>query len=258
MFTTQELREAAEARRAALGSAGTRAERSAAVAVPCGASRSRPFAAQLRAKDVEKDGKSFVQLDGYASAYERSYDMWDFWGPYTEVVSAGAGSESLASSPDVSFLLNHKGMTMARTTNGTLTLSEDDNGLRAVAELNPKRGDIADLLEAIRDGVITEMSFAFRITDGQWSPDYTEYRINSYDINRGDVSAVNYGANPHTSIEARSAEFLEMLGNLEGTALRAAHARLSARLGVPAQGAAPVSSGPSVAFLRAQLEAGRI
>jgi hypothetical protein len=32
------------------------------------------------------------------------------------------------------------------------------------------------------------MSFAFRIKEGRWSPDYSEYRINEYDIDRGDVS----------------------------------------------------------------------
>ena len=146
---------------------------------------------------------------------------------------------------------------MARTTNGTLTLSEDENGLQSTARLNPKRGDVNDLVEAIRDGDVTEMSFAFRIVEGQWSPDYTEYRINSYDIDRGDVSAVNYGANPTTSIEARSAEFLAMLDGIEGTALRAAHAALGARLGITVPAPIEVPSGASLAFLRAQIEAGR-
>ena len=71
-----------------------------------------------------------------------------------------------------------------------------------------------DLTAAIADGAVTEMSFAFRITDGQWSPDYTEYRINAVDLDRGDVSAVTYGANPHTSIEARAASLLAALDHM--------------------------------------------
>jgi L-ascorbate metabolism protein UlaG (beta-lactamase superfamily) len=47
------------------------------------------------------------------------------------------------------------------------------------------------------------MSFAFRIESGQWSPDYTEYRINRYDIHRGDVAIVGYGANPATTATMR-------------------------------------------------------
>ena len=78
--------------------------------------------------------------------------------------------------------------------------------------------------------VTTEMSFAFQIKTGSWSPDYTEYTIQRYDINRGDVSAVNYGANPHTSIAARSAEFLQLLEGVDGAALRAAHDRLGERV----------------------------
>jgi hypothetical protein len=49
------------------------------------------------------------------------------------------------------------------------------------------------------------MSFAFRIESGQWSPDYTEYRINRYDIHRGDVAIVGYGANPYTGASPAAA-----------------------------------------------------
>lgn len=58
---------------------------------------------------------------------------------------------------------------------------------------------MAFIAPKLRSGLIDEMSFAFRIVEGVWSPDYTEYRINSYDIHRGDVAIVGFGANPHTS-----------------------------------------------------------
>lgn len=166
-----------------------------------------PVPAEMRATTVQRDGKSYLKLDGYASAYERGYEMWDWAGEYTEVVSAGAGSVSLAAGPDVSFLINHRGLPLATTRAGTLELAEDDTGLRSVSYMNPKRQDAADLYAAIDDGDVREMSFAFRIESGRWSPDYTEYRIDAYDIDRGDTSAVTYGANPHTSIGARAARF---------------------------------------------------
>ncbi|HET8661031.1 MAG TPA: HK97 family phage prohead protease [Micromonosporaceae bacterium] len=166
-----------------------------------------PVPAEMRAATVQRDGKQYLRLDGYASVYEQPYEMYDMFGVYTEVVSAGAGSESLATGPDVSFLVNHRGLPLATTRAGTLELAEDDTGLRSVSYMNPKRQDAADLYAAIDDGDVREMSFAFRIVSGQWSPDYTEYRISVYDIDRGDTSAVTYGANPHTSISARAARF---------------------------------------------------
>lgn len=222
------IREAA-ARRAAAARADDGAGQNRAAAIPCGASRSQTFPSQLRAKKIEQDGKQFWQVEGYATVYERGYDMWDWAGPYTEVVSAGAADETLAANPDVVFLVNHRGLAMARTTNGTLTLWSDATGMGDRALLNPGRQDVKDLVLGIEDGTITEQSFAFMITSGQWSPDYSEYRINAFDIERGDVSAVNYGANPHTSIAARSQEILAALDHLPAGAARAALERLNHR-----------------------------
>ena len=72
----------------------------------------------------------------------------------------------------------------------------------------------------------------FRITDGQWSPDYTEYRINAFDLERGDVGPVTYGANPHTSVAARSGEFLRSIQSLPPIVAREAYTLLSKRADV--------------------------
>ena len=233
------------ARRAAVEAADT-------TAPPSGPQRSQRFASQLRAQVVEADGKQFARLVGCASVVERGYEMWDAFGEYVEVVDAHAFDHTLAANPDVVFLLNHAGLAMARTTNGSLTLSVDDEGLQTEAMLNPQRSDVADLLAAIDDGVVTEMSFAFRITDGAWSPDYSEYRILRVDLDRGDVSAVNYGANPHTSIAARTRQLFDAIDTLEGPALAAAHARLAAKLATSTP-----AGGSQIAMLRARLDTDR-
>ena len=160
----------------------------------------------LRAADDADDGP--LHFTGYASVYERGYEMWDFYGPYTEIVSAGAGALSLARADlDVPLVLQHQSLRrIARTTNGTLTLSEDETGLLVDAPaLDPRDHDGAYIAPKIRAELIDEMSFMFRIERGQWSPDYSEYRIEQYDIHRGDVAIVGYGANPHTSGSARTA-----------------------------------------------------
>jgi Escherichia/Staphylococcus phage prohead protease len=127
--------------------------------------------------------------------------MWDMFGPYDEIVSAGAFTDTLNRADlDVPLVLQHDQLRrIARTTAGSLLLAEDDQGLRVSApELNPDDVDVAYIVPKLRSGLIDEMSFAFRIDSGQWSPDYTEFRINRVDIHRGDVAIVGFGANPYT------------------------------------------------------------
>lgn len=203
-------------------------------ALPGAAARLETFRAYFRREQVVVNGKQMAALDGYASITGIEYEMWDMFGPYGEMVSPTAFDTTLAANPDVAFLLNHKGMTMARTIakpgyEPTLMLDADPRGLHARAIVNPERSDIADLLTAIDDGLITEMSFAFMITEGGWDDDWEHFTIESVDIDRGDVSAVNYGANPYTSIEARSREILSDLQRLPDGAQRAALAALRRR-----------------------------
>lgn len=230
-------------------------EQRRAAGIPADGARLRAFPAQqLRAQTVERDGQERIQLAGYATMFERTYDMWDMFGPYQEGVSRGALDRSLAEAPDVAFLVNHKGVTMARTTSGTLELAADSTGLAVVAYLNPKRQDVKDLVHAIEDRDVDQMSFAFRIPEGggRWSDDFSEFWITEADINRGDVSAVNYGANPYTSIAARSGAVLADIDHLPLGAARAARERLNSRLGSQTE---VVSTGRSTALIRALLEA---
>ena len=159
---------------------------------------------QLRAKG---DDGAALQFDGLASATEQGYEMWDFYGPYTEIVSAGAFTDTLNRSDlDVPLVLGHDQLRrIARTTNGTLTLEEANDGLRVLAELDPADPDVSYIAPKLRAGLIDEMSFAFRIVRGQWSPDYTEYRIQAVELHRGDVAIVGFGASPFTDAALRGA-----------------------------------------------------
>jgi len=150
-----------------------------------------------------------LHFTGHATTYERGYEMWDWAGPYTEIVSAGAGEKSLKTPGlDVPLVLNHDSLRrIATTLTGTLSLSEEDAGLLVDApDLDPDDHDVAYIAPKLRSQMVTEMSFRFRILRGQWSPDYTEYRIEEYDIHRGDVAIVGYGANPTTDGSLRSAD----------------------------------------------------
>lgn len=210
--------------------------------VPAGSARLQAFAAQLRVAElVDWEGEKRHQLDGIASTTEQPYPMWDFFGEYDEVIDGHAFDATLAADPDVAFLVNHRGVTMARTRGRrSLQLSVSSLGLNSTAYVNPERQDVRDLVVAVKDRDITEMSFAFRIEDGVWNDDFTLFRILRVNLDRGDVSAVNYGANPYTSIAARSGELLRDLERLPAGAARAALDRLSARTDL---GGAPPRAG---------------
>jgi HK97 family phage prohead protease len=230
--TDAERRHAGQARADAAGDrpgAYAMAKRKA----PAGVSQARTaaFPAQLRAKLVDYNGQQRYHVVGHASVVERPYEMWDTFGPYMEVIDRNAFTSTLAAGPDVAFLVNHRGITMARTTNDSLRLSMDDVGLAVEAWLNPKRQDVSDLVVAIEDGDITEMSFAFMLGDagGTWSTDFQTFRVNEADLDRGDVSAVTYGANPYTDVAARSREVLRDLDHLPAGAAAAALVRLQQR-----------------------------
>ena len=164
-------------------------------------------------------GGTNLKFEGYASVtcssmddLSHCYEMEDWLGPYQEGVVRGAFTKTLAENADVAFLANHGGMTMARTKPGTLQLFEDLVGLHVEATLNPTRSDVQILQAAVADGAVDEMSFAFRVVRQTWSwlednGEIDRRWLQEVNLDKGDVSPVNYGANPHTGglVSMRSA-----------------------------------------------------
>jgi HK97 family phage prohead protease len=152
-------------------------------------------------KDLElrQDGDSNVVV-GYASVFNTlSNDMG-----FREIIAEGAFDGRL--SDDVRFLINHDGLPLARTTNGTLRLSTDATGLRYEAEVaNTSLG--RDLVELMKNGTINQSSFAFTVDDDSWE---VKDGMNVRTINKVsrlyDVSAVTYPAYEEASVGLRSME----------------------------------------------------
>ena len=162
-----------------------------------GAPERRSYAAEYQVRGI---ANSKVELTGYASVFDAGYSMQDGFGDYTEIVRRGAFATTLGTTPDVAYLTNHAGLTMARTLSGSLRLAEDRTGLHTVATVNIARGDVRDLVTAIEDGDVDQMSFGFRVVQQEWSPDFGQRSMLELDLHRGDVSAVNFGASPTTSV----------------------------------------------------------
>ena len=213
-------------------------------------------------------GVEFVHLSGIASVTDTPYEMWDFYGPYVERVARDAFSDSLSRQPDVAFLANHEGLSLARTRAGTLLLSSTANGLAAEAWLNPQRPDAGALITAIKDGCIDQMSFGAMLQDGLWNDDFTEFTLTRLDLDCGDVSAVNFGANPHTSIAARARRVIDEIERMPEVVARAAWQRLDKRFrsapattagtataAPPTPAGPPVEMGRSIALVHASLMA---
>lgn len=190
--------------------------------------RAYPVRLEVRAK---AGATAVSTIEGYASATEQPYEMYDWLGPYTEVVRQGAFGKTLGETPQVQLLLNHGGLSMAYTKAGSLRLSEDSTGLHMEADVNTGRADVGDMVAAIEDGAVDEMSFAFRVTRQLWSPDFDQRDILEVDIHRGDVSVVNFGANPATSVDAMRARDIDAM---DEAGARALLERLQARLAPPA------------------------
>lgn len=150
--------------------------------------------------EVRSLAGSKVELEGYASTYEKPYQMYDQFGPYTETARSGMCAKTLSEGAQVSYLANHSGLTLASTAADSLRISEDSSGLHTIGTFNTARSDVRDLVIAVEDGEIREMSFAFRVLRQDWSDAFDKRDLIEVDLNRGDVSAVNFGANPLTSV----------------------------------------------------------
>ena len=141
-------------------------------------------------------------LSGYACVTGSPYTVYDWLGEFQETVSRGAFAKTLAEQDDVRLLFNHDGIPLARTKSGTLTLEEDEKGLRCEAELDDASPLVQQVSSAMNRGDLDQMSFAFQVMRQEWNGDFSQRFINEAKL--FDVSVVTYPANPATSASLRS------------------------------------------------------
>jgi HK97 family phage prohead protease len=149
------------------------------------------------------------------------YDQLSSYGvPYSgcrERIARGAFKASLASDQPVLMDYNHSSdaLPLGSTKNGTLGLTDLDDGLHFTLRLNPKVSLHRDVHELCRSGTLNKCSFLFGVapSDDSWSEEDDEndrsqhYRLRT--VNRGTLfglSLVNYPAydGPTTYAGARS------------------------------------------------------
>lgn len=142
--------------------------------------------------------ESFV-VEGYATTFDVPYEMY---GGYYEQINRSALDN--ADMSDVIFQYDHQGMVMARQRNNTLAVSCDDHGLFVHADLSGSEQG-RNLYEAIKNGLVDRMSWAFMVADDGWEYDRDTCTSIITKVSKVfDVSAVSIPANQDTEIKARS------------------------------------------------------
>lgn len=150
---------------------------------------------------TEEDNR--LILRGHAAVFDR---MSEDLGGFTERIARGAFRKSLDRHDDVRLLINHDGLPLARTKNGTLDLREDPKGLHVYAELADTQA-ARDLRTLIKRGDIDQMSFGFTIANDRWDEvDGAAVRTIMEIGSLFDVSAVTYPAYPQTDVAMRAAD----------------------------------------------------
>ena len=105
-----------------------------------------------------------IHVVGYAAVFNQVADIGGMW---REVIAPGAFTAAIGRD-DVVFLINHEGLPLARTRSGTLTLTQDDIGLRMETMLDAADPDVQSILGKMRRGDLDKMSFAFFPEVQEW------------------------------------------------------------------------------------------
>jgi HK97 family phage prohead protease len=143
-------------------------------------------------------------FSGYAAVFnELSVNL----GGFRERIKQGAFRDAVDENQDVRFLINHNAdLVLGRTRSGTVTLGEDEVGLRVECEL-PNTTFANDLIESMSRGDVDQMSFGFVTRADSWPEKDAETGLPIRELLRADlfdVSVVTYPAYPDTTAEVRS------------------------------------------------------
>ena len=167
--------------------------------------------------EVREDGDGMT-LSGYAAKFNEPSEPL----PFIERIKPGAFKRSINSRNDIKLLWNHNtDMVLGSTRAGTLTLKEDEVGLRVTALL-PDTSFGRDAKVSISRGDVTGFSFGFTVPAGgdSWSSDGSERTLKS--VRLMEVSTgVAFPAYPSTNgtAQVRGLDKVAERNNIDADAL---------------------------------------
>lgn len=187
--------------------------------------------AELRAEEEEVDGGKRMFLAGVAAPFQSlSQDL----GGFRERIRRGAFSRSLSSGVDVLCYPDHQDRAtsiLGRTASGTLTLRQDDTGLRFRCQL-PDTTTGRDLFAVAKRGDLRGMSFEFRAQAESWSEENGVVIREIDDLDLFAINPVLHPAYPATSVQVsrRALEHVEQLRQPPTCPPRVRHMRRMAEI----------------------------
>ena len=142
-------------------------------------------------------------IEGYASVFDSWSEELGGEFPFRERVVKGAFEESIQRD-DIRALFNHDpNYVLGRNTSNTLSLEEDEKGLR-VRITPPQTQWAKDLLVSIKRGDITQMSFGFTVILDRWSYEDNIDIRELLKVKLYDVSPVTFPAYSQTECGIRT------------------------------------------------------
>ena len=152
--------------------------------------------------EVRAAGDGLGSIGGYALKWMRySQNL----GGFVEQVGRNAVAKSLADGVDVMARYNHDdNALLGRTSSGTLTLADDEEGLQYEVRL-PDTTVARDLYALTQRGDVHQSSFAFYTMDEEWSLTEQGFPVRTLlSVQLVDVAPVNTPAYLDTSSAVRS------------------------------------------------------
>jgi len=200
MSAAQERPAATQERSEQRGKPATRSARGEAHEAPQAPEARRERRTMAFRMGVESASDKGIVLEGEPIVYNADYTVHDAFGAFTERMAETACDHVLTRTDlDCRFLFNHDGMPLARTTSGTLELTNSSRALRCRATLDNRSSLANDLSVAIERGDVDQMSIGFIAAEDRWNSDFTDRTVEAL-ADLLDVSAVTYPASPTTSI----------------------------------------------------------
>jgi HK97 family phage prohead protease len=163
---------------------------------------------------LRADGDS-RKIRGHAIVFDsRSVNL----GGFTEFIRAEAVERTLRDALDVRALVDHdSAKIIGRTRAGTLQLRKDKRGL--AIEIDPPNTTAAnDILENIRIGNVTGMSFGFRVLEDDWHMEEGEPVREVLDMTISEVSIVTFPAYSATDVQV-AMRSLQRFHEVNGTSV---------------------------------------
>jgi hypothetical protein len=150
----------------------------------------------VHAEFEQREEGQLPAIVGHASVFN---SLSEPIGEFREKILPGAFRDSIEKD-DVCALWNHNSdYVLGRTSNETLKLEEDEEGLRCEI-IPPNTTYASDFVESIRRGDVRQMSFGFIAEDEEWDGDVRILKK----VTLFDVSPTPYPAYPQTDVSVRS------------------------------------------------------